>query len=51
MLDAEQLFRVLSLWLTDPAARREAGGKALALVAAQQGATGRTLDVLSGYLP
>ena len=49
--DAGQLFSVLLGWLTDSAARREAGSRALALVAAQQGATARTLDVLARYLP
>ncbi len=48
--DAGQLFSALLGWLGDKAARREAGAKALALVEAQQGATGRTLDVIAGYL-
>ena len=49
--DAGQLFDALLGWLADPAARRAAGSRALALVAAQQGATARTLDILAGYLP
>jgi 3-deoxy-D-manno-octulosonic-acid transferase len=49
--DAAELRGVLLRWLTDEAARHQAGAAATSFVRAQQGATQRTLDALDGLRP
>ena len=51
MADAAALDRALTDLVTDPVRRAALGAAARALVDANRGATGRTLDVLARLLP
>ena len=49
--DARALGEIWKEWLDDPAAAREQGARAAALVEENRGALQRTLEMLDGFFP